>query len=146
VNRDIGIALVCGVLFGLGLAVSQMINPAKVLAFLDVAGAWDPSLALVMASAVSIMAVAWRLPARGPHASPATPRPGWRDVDARLVTGAVLFGVGWGLVGYCPGPAIAALGLLGPKPAVFVLAMLGGMALHHGWSVWKAYGPGETPA
>lgn len=133
------VALASGTLFGLGLAVSGMTNPAKVLAFLDVAGRWDPSLALVMASALFFMAIAWRL---HEHPSPA----GWRAaqgaqailpesgrVDASLVSGALLFGVGWGLVGYCPGPAFASLGHAGLKPLVFVLAMLAGMLLHRAW-------------
>ncbi|WP_097460835.1 YeeE/YedE family protein [Mangrovitalea sediminis] len=127
------VALVSGTLFGLGLSVSQMINPAKVLAFLDVAGHWDPSLALVMASALSVMAIAWRWQRKTASAvsRPLFSSSGLRDVDAPLVIGAALFGVGWGLVGYCPGPALAALSLLNTKPVIFVVAMLGGMAVHH---------------
>lgn len=134
-NRQVLVALGSGVLFGLGLAVSQMINPAKVLAFLDVAGQWDPSLALVMAAALLVMAPAWRLQGRlqaGPWYAAQVSAPRQRP-DAPLVAGAVLFGVGWGLVGYCPGPAFAALGMLGLKPLVFVLAMLAGMQLHARW-------------
>ena len=103
-------ALLSGTLFGLGLAISQMINPAKVLAFLDVAGHWDPSLALVMASALAVMALAWRWQRRQPAAL---------SGDFRLQ----------GLVGYCPGPAIASLALLSLKPLIFVAAMIAGMAL-----------------
>ena len=155
-NRDVLVALASGVLFGLGLAVSQMVNPAKVLAFLDVAGAWDPSLALVMAAALLVMGIAWRLQGRPLFAGFATVAtvarrqtatggrqtaaggPAARgglaaDLDSSLVTGAILFGVGWGLVGYCPGPAIASLGLFDFKPLVFVLAMLAGMQVHRGW-------------
>jgi len=134
------VALASGVLFGAGLALSGMINPAKVLAFLDVAGNWDPSLALVMAAALAVMAPAWRLQQRGPAALPATP-PAFNDIDAKLIGGATIFGVGWGLVGYCPGPAIASLALFSAKPLVFVAAMLAGMALHRRWSREDALSP-----
>ena len=134
------IALASGVLFGLGLAVSQMINPAKVLAFLDVAGAWDPSLAFVMASALAVMGVAWRLQGRGLGRA-ATPALSLDGVDRRLVIGATLFGIGWGAVGYCPGPAVASLALFSAKPLVFVLAMLAGMEIHRRWA--GSPGPGK---
>ncbi|MGB1220361.1 MAG: DUF6691 family protein [Alcanivoracaceae bacterium] len=126
------IALVAGVLFGLGLAVSQMTNPAKVLSFLDVAGAWDPSLAFVMGGAVLVMALSWPLRGRGLCASlvPGESRASLTDVDRPLVFGAALFGIGWGLVGYCPGPAVSALVLAGLEPLVFVLAMVAGMFVH----------------
>lgn len=126
------VALVSGTLFGLGLSVSQMINPAKVLGFLNIAGPWDPSLALVMGSALLVMIPAWRWQARrsgAPSAFKSTP--GLNDVDAPLVVGAAIFGAGWGLVGYCPGPALAALSTVGLKPLIFVAAMLVGMLLHH---------------
>lgn len=137
-NRRHWIALGSGTLFGLGLAVSQMINPAKVLAFLDVAGRWDPSLALVMAAALFCMGVAWRLQARRakhePPAGSATNAPlASPRLNAPLVAGAVLFGIGWGLVGYCPGPALASLGVGGLKPLVFVCSMLAGMQLYRAW-------------
>lgn len=132
-HRQPLIALCSGVLFGLGLAVSQMINPAKVLGFLDVAGAWDPSLAFVMASALAVMGIAWRLQARGLGRA-ATPALSLDGVDRRLVAGATLFGIGWGAVGYCPGPAIASLALFSAKPLVFVLAMLAGMEIHRRWA------------
>ncbi|MDF1821956.1 MAG: YeeE/YedE family protein [Alcanivoracaceae bacterium] len=126
------IALVAGVLFGLGLAVSQMTNPAKVLSFLDVAGAWDPSLAFVMGGAVLVMALSWPLQGRGRCASlvAGESRASLTDVDRPLVFGAALFGIGWGLVGYCPGPAVSALVLAGLEPLVFVLAMVAGMLVH----------------
>lgn len=126
------IALAAGVLFGLGLTISQMINPAKVLAFLDVAGAWDPSLAFVMGGAVLVMAVAWPLQGRGRCHRLVTgeSRSSLTDIDRPLVLGAVLFGAGWGLVGYCPGPAISAVLLAGAKPAIFLAAMASGMILH----------------
>jgi uncharacterized membrane protein YedE/YeeE len=126
----IALALASGLIFGLGLTISQMINPAKVLGFLDLAGEWDPSLALVMAGAIPVAAIGVRL-ARGrtaPYCASAYAGPGRSAIDGRLVAGALLFGIGWGLVGYCPGPAMAALGLGNPATLVFVAAMLVGMA------------------
>ncbi|MGZ5178970.1 MAG: DUF6691 family protein [Ramlibacter sp.] len=125
-------AFVAGLVFGLGLLVSGMANPAKVLGFLDVAGRWDPSLALVMGGAVLVGLLAFRLantrnvsllglPMRLPLDR--------RTVDRRLVVGGLVFGVGWGLAGFCPGPALVALGTGNPKAVVFVAAMLAGMAL-----------------
>jgi uncharacterized membrane protein YedE/YeeE len=125
--------LVCGLLFGAGLAVSQMINPAKVLAFLDfggiAAGTWDPSLAFVMLGALLVAAPAYALGKRRGSTLFAVELnlPTRRDIDARLLGGAALFGAGWGLVGYCPGPALAGLGLGTPKTLIFVAAMLIGM-------------------
>jgi uncharacterized membrane protein YedE/YeeE len=141
-NRQVLVALGSGVVFGLGLAVSQMINPAKVLGFLDVAGAWDPSLAFVMAGALLVMGVAWRVQARRVVVS-AQPAPG-RGIDGPLVVGALVFGGGWGLVGYCPGPAIASLALLSAEPVLFVLAMLAGMQLYRFWDRWQARRPGAS--
>jgi uncharacterized protein len=122
-------ALLAGILFGLGLAVSQMINPAKVLGFLDFAGAWDPSLAVVMAGALGVTAVGYRLALRRPAPLLAArfDLPTLREIDRRLLAGAVLFGIGWGLVGYCPGPALAALGFGNPATWLFVAAMLAGV-------------------
>jgi len=125
-------SLLAGLVFGLGLIVSGMANPAKVLGFLDLAGPWDPSLAFVMAGAIavgffafllakkrrlSLMGAEMRLPAAG-------------RIDRRLVAGSLLFGAGWGLAGFCPGPGLVALGMGEPKAAVFVLAMLAGMAIY----------------
>jgi uncharacterized membrane protein YedE/YeeE len=126
------VALAAGLLFGLGLTVSAMIDPAKVLGFLDVAGNWDPSLAFVMAGAIPVAALGFAIARRrGTPLVDATFRgPTATAVDGRLVLGAVLFGIGWGLAGYCPGPALAALGLGTPGTWLFVLAMLAGMALH----------------
>lgn len=127
-------AFACGLLFGVGLTISQMINPAKVLGFLDVgaipAGGWDPSLALVLAGAVLTTAIGYRLVFRNakPLLAAAFSVPTRRDVDARLLAGAVVFGSGWGLVGLCPGPAVAVLGVDGLGAVVFVAAMLAGMA------------------
>ena len=129
-------ALFCGVLFGAGLAISDMMNPARVLAFLDVAGAWDPSLALVMASALVPSVVGYRYARRRHRAllGDALHIPAARPVDARLILGAAIFGVGWGLVGLCPGPAIAALTTLDLRLPVFLGAMLAGMVLHRLWA------------
>lgn len=130
-------ALACGLLFGVGLTISQMINPAKVLSFLDVAaipsGGWDPSLALVLIGAVVTTLIGYRMVFRHRHPllAEAFTLPARRDIDARLVSGSVLFGAGWGLVGLCPGPAIAVLGIDGLGALVFVLAMLAGMAAYH---------------
>jgi uncharacterized membrane protein YedE/YeeE len=125
-------ALVVGLLFGAGLLVSDMVNPARVLAFLDLAGAWDPTLAFVMSGALVPSAFAylvrWRM--RAPLLATEFHIPENRTVDRRLLSGALLFGVGWGLVGLCPGPAIAALSLGYWQPWLFVAAMLAGMLVH----------------
>jgi hypothetical protein len=123
--------LVAGVLFGIGLGVSQMVNPAKVLAFLDLAGNWDPSLAFVMGGALVVTAGGYRLALRRPRPllAAAFSLPTARDVDGRLLGGAAAFGVGWGMSGFCPGPAVASLAY-GLFPSVaFVVSMIGGMAL-----------------
>jgi uncharacterized membrane protein YedE/YeeE len=124
-------ALLAGIVFGLGLAVSQMINPAKVLAFLDIAGRWDPSLALVMAGALAVTALGYRLALKRPAPLLAArfELPTLREIDRRLLAGAVVFGIGWGLVGFCPGPAIASLAFGVKESLIFVAAMLAGMAL-----------------
>ncbi len=121
-------ALLTGVLFGLGLAVSQMINPQKVIAFLDVFGNWDPSLALVLAGAVVVSFVGFQLAKRRatPVLASSFHAPTRTDLDARLLAGAAIFGIGWGLAGYCPGPAISALALGSLEPVVFLLAMAAG--------------------
>ncbi len=115
-------ALFIGLLFGAGLALSGMTSPAKVQGFLDITGAWDPSLAFVMAGAIGIGLVLFRIARRR------LPPPSHR-VDPALIGGSVLFGIGWGLVGYCPGPALTALGSLDPKALTFVAAMLAGTVL-----------------
>lgn len=124
-------AFIAGLLFGLGLLVSGMANPAKVLGFLDLAGHWDPSLALVMAGAILVGLVAFRLAGQRQRSLLAEPMrlPTSRDIDRRLVLGGIGFGVGWGLAGFCPGPALVALGAGEMKAVVFVAAMLAGMAL-----------------
>ena len=124
-------ALLAGILFGLGLAVSQMINPAKVLGFLDIAGRWDPSLALVMAGALGVTALGYYFVLRRPAPLLAArfEVPTVREIDRRLLAGAVVFGIGWGLVGFCPGPAIASLAYGVKESLIFAAAMLAGMAL-----------------
>jgi len=124
-------ALLAGLLFGFGLAVAQMTNPLKVLAFLDVFGDWDPSLALVMGGAVTVTLVGFRLVLR--QAQPLFDTrfhlPTRSDLDQRLLIGAALFGTGWGIAGFCPGPAVAALAFGSLEPVLFVIAMLAGAQL-----------------
>ena len=120
-----------GLIFGLGLIISGMANPAKVLGFLDLAGAWDPSLALVMAGAIAVGLLSFGL-AKGRTRSllgAEMKLPTARHIDRRLVGGSLLFGIGWGVAGFCPGPALVALGMGQVKAVVFVAAMLAGMAL-----------------
>lgn len=123
------IALISGALFGLGLIISDMVNPARVLGFLDVAGAWDPTLAFVMAGAMIPMAIAWRIAAArtGPACGGTFPSKAATRIDRRLLGGAALFGAGWGLVGFCPGPALTAVGAGNLEAVVFTVAMLAGM-------------------
>ena len=123
--------LVSGTLFGAGLTLSGMTNPARVRGFLDVFGAWDPTLAFVMGSAVLVMAVAWRIRSRmgTPIFAERFSLPDRKDLDARLITGSILFGVGWGLAGLCPGPAVASLALSPLNVLPFVVAMLAGMGV-----------------
>lgn len=125
------IAFVCGLLFGIGLLLAGMADPAKVLAFLDLGGHWDPSLALVMAGAIGAAALPLNLARRRTRAllGGAMQLPTRRDLDARLIGGSLLFGIGWGIAGICPGPALAIL-LSGHWQApLFVVAMLAGMLI-----------------
>lgn len=125
------IATLAGLVFGLGLIVSGMTDPAKVLGFLDLAGRWDPSLAFVMGGAILVGLAAFRLAGRRARSllgetmrlPPAT------RIDRRLVLGSIVFGAGWGLAGYCPGPVLASLATGGARPWVFALAMVAGMGL-----------------
>ena len=129
--RRLVFALLSGALFTLGLNVSGMTQPGKVLAFLDVAGAWDPSLALVMLGAIVVYALidtGSRRRARPWHAEEFA-LPARRRIDARLIAGAAVFGVGWGLGGFCPGPAWSALGTGDARVVAFVIAMLAGISL-----------------
>lgn len=130
--RKIFSSFAVGTLFGIGLAISQMINPAKVIGFLDIFGKWDPTLAVVMAAAVTFAAPGyyvarkWSAPILGARFE----IPTRKDIDARLVGGAAIFGVGWGLAGFCPGAALSALAAGLWPVAVFVVAMIAGMWLH----------------
>ena len=127
--------LMCGLIFGAGLLVSGMVQPAKVLGFLDILGAWDPSLAVVMAAALAVSVPGFTLASNRPRPWLAKQYfwPVKTGIDLSLVTGAGLFGVGWGLVGLCPGPALESLATLSPGVIVFVVAMAAGMALHDVW-------------
>ena len=125
------LALVSGAIFGAGLALSGMMNPARVRGFLDLFGDWDPTLAFVMGGAMLVMGVAWVIQRRmaAPLNGPSFHLPGTALIDRRLIGGAVLFGIGWGLAGLCPGPAIASLGTAFVPALIFVAAMLAGMGL-----------------
>lgn len=125
-------AIVVGLIFGAGLALSDMINPARVLAFLDVAGNWDPTLAFVLGGALIPSAIGYWLSRRmkRPLFDQQFRIPQNRTVEPKLLAGAAIFGIGWGLAGFCPGPAIAALGFGLWQPWLFVLAMLAGMWAH----------------
>lgn len=137
-------ALVAGLIFGFGLALSHMVEPTKVIGFLDVAGAWDPSLALVMAGAVIVTLIAYRLILRrpGPLFAPQFYLPTRQDLDRPLIVGAGIFGIGWGVAGYCPGPGIAALGLGTWEAPVFVAALAAG-SLSYKW-LSERQAPGAT--
>ena len=125
------IGLLCGLVFGVGLAVSGMTDTAVVLGFLDITGQWNPDLAFVMGGAVLVTLVAFRfiLKMKSPVLNTKFSLPTRSVIDGRLLTGAAIFGIGWGLYGYCPGPALAALTYMDNKTAMFVVAMLIGMAL-----------------
>ena len=127
--RQLALSLISGSLFGAGLAVSGMMNPSRVRGFLDIAGSWDPTLAFVMGGATLVMAIAWLIQRRmqRPLTETAFALPGTQLIDRRLLSGAVLFGVGWGLAGLCPGPAIASLAVNPMPAAIFVGAMVAGM-------------------
>lgn len=132
------VALISGLLFGIGLLLSGMANPAKVLGFLDLAGNWDPSLALVMVGAIAVAFVPMQwIQRRGTtlHGEQAQ-LPTSRTIDRRLVLGSLLFGAGWGLAGFCPGPALVAAAALVPQALLFVAAMLVGMALFRWYDRW----------
>jgi len=124
-------SLLAGLVFGLGLIVSGMANPAKVLGFLDLSGAWDPSLAFVMAGAIAVGMVAFMLARRRTVSILGAEMrlPSVRQIDRRLIAGSLLFGIGWGIAGFCPGPGLVALGMGEVKALVFVAAMLAGMGI-----------------
>lgn len=125
-------AFIAGLVFGLGLCLSSMTDPRKVLGFLDLAGAWDPSLAFVMIAAIAVAFAGFRFARRRKTSLSGAPLrlPAAKEIDARLVGGALLFGAGWGLAGLCPGPALADLGFLDGRAALFVLSMILGMGLY----------------
>jgi uncharacterized protein len=132
-------ALASGLVFGFGLAISGMTQPTKVLGFLDVlgiaSGTWDPTLAFVMIGALAVAAPGFALARRRPRPlfAPASAWPSRTDIDRPLLAGALLFGIGWGLVGLCPGPAIANLATLSPRVVAFVLAIAAGMLALDFW-------------
>ena len=138
---EIVTALAVGALFGVGLLVSGMANPSKVLAFLDLFGDWDPSLALVMVSAVAVGLVGFAHASRRTESALGLPMrmPTARDVDIRLVMGSIAFGVGWGLAGLCPGPALMALATGSGEALTFAASMLLGM----GALEWQLFGKGD---
>ncbi|EJL94391.1 putative transporter component [Herbaspirillum sp. CF444] len=124
-------ALVAGLIFGIGLIVSGMTDPAKVTGFLDLAGSWNPSLAFVMGGAILVGFPVFRFIGAKKKTLTGAPLrlPTDTRIDRRLIVGALLFGAGWGLAGYCPGPALASLATGGMKPVLFTVAMLAGMAI-----------------
>ena len=133
-------SFVCGLIFGFGLLISGMTQPAKVLGFLDIFGRWDPTLAFVMAAALIVSGVGFALVRQGkrPVLAARYHWPTRADIDRPLVVGSVLFGIGWGLVGLCPGPALVNLAGLMPSVMVFVLAMAAGMIIK---DLWDRRGP-----
>lgn len=130
-------SLLAGLVFGLGLIVSGMANPAKVLGFLDLAGTWDPSLAFVMGGAIAVGAAAFFVARKRVVSLLGSPMrlPISREIDRRLVGGSLLFGIGWGIAGICPGPGLVVLGMGELKAMVFVAAMLAGMGI---WELFEA--------
>ena len=129
-------SFLAGLVFGLGLIVSGMADPAKVLGFLDLAGDWDPSLVFVMGGAIAVGTIAFFVARKRVVSLLGAPMrlPASRDIDRRLLGGSLLFGIGWGIAGFCPGPALVALGMGEVKALVFVAAMLAGMG------VWQLSG------
>ena len=130
-TRSWPVTLLSGTLFGAGLALGGMVDPARVRGFLDIFGDWDPTLAFVMGGAVIVMAIAWRIQARmaQPLLAAKFALPDRSDLTPRLIGGAALFGTGWGIAGLCPGPGFAALVIVPAKAAAFVAAMLAGMMI-----------------
>jgi uncharacterized protein len=138
-------SLVCGFIFGLGLLISGMVQPAKVLGFLDIFGAWDSSLAVVMAAALAVSKIGFTLARRRqrPILAPRSLWPLKTGIDSPLVIGSALFGVGWGLIGLCPGPALENLATLSPRVIAFVVAMAAGMLMHDLWQTHRAAPRGQ---
>lgn len=140
-------AALAGLVFGLGLIIAGMTTPAKVVGFLDFAGNWDPSLAFVMGGAIAVAAPAFALVKRRSRSLLDLPMqlPAVRNIDRRLTAGSLLFGIGWGLAGICPGPALVLLGSGAMKGLVFVLAMLCGMAIFEILEYFQRSRPGSSP-
>ncbi len=124
-------SFIAGLTFGIGLIIAGMSNPAKVIGFLDLSGAWDPSLALVMAGAIAVASLGFAFAKRRTHAllGDAMQLPTNRTIDTRLIAGSALFGIGWGIAGICPGPALVLLGAGSVKGLIFFVAMLAGMSV-----------------
>lgn len=131
-----GISFAAGLLFAVGLSISGMTHPAKVIGFLDFFGSWDPALVFVMGGAVTTNLILLRLTGRlsAPLLDTSFYLPTRRDIDSHLILGAITFGVGWGLIGYCPGPALVSIATMGTDVLLFVGMMLVGMYLHSVWS------------
>lgn len=134
------VALVSGVIFGLGLCVSQMVNPFKIIGFLDVAGNWDPTLLAVMAGALIVVSIGYRLilKRKQPLLDKQFYLPTNRHIDWKLICGATLFGIGWGLIGYCPGAIVTSLGFLSMDVLIVFFSLLAGML------VWNIVAENET--
>ena len=137
------VSLVAGVVFGLGLAVAEMTNPLKVLDFLDLAGNWDPSLAFVMGGALAVAIPGYRLvlARKAPRFEPKFQLPDTKLIDMKLVAGSGLFGIGWGIAGFCPGGALPALGTLRPEALAFVASMILGLFIARGLKALAARSP-----
>ena len=136
-------SLACGFIFGLGLLISGMTQPSKILGFLDIFGAWDPSLAVVMAAALAVSGVGYWLTQQRPQPvlAPKFDIPTKTTIDTPLIAGSALFGIGWGLVGLCPGPALENLATLSPQVIVFCVAMAAGMVTHDAWYAKRPAAP-----
>jgi uncharacterized membrane protein YedE/YeeE len=136
-------SLLCGFIFGLGLLISGMTQPSKVLGFLDIFGAWDPSLAVVMAAALTVSGIGYWLVQQRPQPvfAPKFDIPTRTSIDTPLVAGSALFGIGWGLVGLCPGPALENLATLSQPVIVFCVAMAAGMVAHDAWYAKRPAAP-----
>lgn len=130
------VAFLCGLLFGLGLILSEMVNPLRVQGFLDWFGSWDPTLAFVMGGALTVTLPAFAVLKHRdkPLLAPRFQLPAKQELDSRLIMGSALFGIGWGMAGLCPGPAVTALGSLHIEVFIFVSAMLSGMLIFNVWS------------